>query len=80
MQNLDRKARQDLIDTFAPQNSGDRKAVYLAGFAAATIIAVTFALVACFAKNAGVRTAAIAAAASVPSLLLGGLMGALTGK
>lgn len=67
-------------ESLAPQSSGDRKAVYLAGFIAAAVLALLFGLIACFAGDEGVRTAAIAAAVSVPSVILGGLMGALTGK
>ena len=79
---LGASARQELYESLAPQNSKDRMVVYLAGFAAATLIAIGFAVIALLAgdENQGVATAAIAAAASVPSVILGGLMGALTGK
>ena len=79
---LGASARQELYESLAPQDSKDRMVVYLAGFVAATLIAIGFAVIALLAgeDDPGVATAAIAAAASVPSVILGGLMGALTGK
>lgn len=76
---LDADARTKFVNSLIPQQSADRKAVYLAGFAAATVLAIVLALIgwgAADSGNEGVGTAAITAAVSLPSAIIGGLLGA----
>lgn len=77
---LDDDDKKKLVESMLPLESNDRKAVYIAGFAVATVLALGFGLIAAMTDNEAVATAAIAAALSLPSSIIGGLMGALTAK
>ena len=80
---LDKEQREAFVDSSIPQNSGDRKAVYITGFVVATILALGLAAIAWAAAdtgNEGVGTAAIAAALLLPSAIIAGLLGRYAGR
>ncbi len=79
VEQLEPKERKELIESFVPQDSKDRRAVYVWGFVISAILALGLASIAWGASetgNSGVATAAIAAALSLPSAIIGGLLGA----
>jgi hypothetical protein len=66
-----------------PQNSGDRRTVYLAGFIIAAVVAIALALVAWGAadsQNDSVATAVLVAMTGITGAIIGGLFGAYKGQ
>jgi hypothetical protein len=81
-ENLTTAQKRDIASSLMPQDSGDRRAVFVAGFVVAGVLALGLSLIAWGAAdtgNDGVATAAIAAAVSIPSAIIGGLLGAYVG-
>lgn len=72
--------RAALQKSLWPQDSGDRKWVYVAGFASAAAVAIGLGLVAWGAHNtSGVANSIIVLATAFTSAMLGGLFGAYKG-
>lgn len=80
---LDAAERAKFVSGLIPQHSADRKVVYVVGFWVSAVLALGLALIAWGAAdsgNDGVGTAAIAAALSLPSAIIGGLLGAYVSR
>ena len=73
------EARDKFMDDLVPQNSIDRRWVYVSGFTIAFLLCVSLALIAWGAANTGNKAIANAIAVgvvSLPSAIIGGLLGA----
>ena len=73
--------RAELAESWMPQKSADRRTVYVTGFIAAALLALglsAFAWGAATSDAGDVATALVAAAVSLPSAIIAGLLGAYT--
>ena len=83
VQALTPQEQADLQKSLWPQNSGDRRAVYLAGFIIAAVVAIALALVSWGAADSGnesVATAVLVAMTGITGAIIGGLFGAYKGQ
>lgn len=79
VQGLSAQDQAELRKHLWPQDSADRKAVYIAGFAVATVIALGLSLIAWGAADSGaesVSNAVLVAMTGITGAILGGLFGA----
>jgi preprotein translocase subunit SecE len=82
VQSLSSQDQAELRKLLWPQESSDRKAVYVVGFVVAAVIAIAFALIAWGASDSGndaVSTAVLVAMTGITGAILGGLFGAYKG-
>ena len=83
VQALTPEQQVELRNALWPQESGDRKAVYMTGFIIASVVAIALALVAWGAADTGndsVATAVLVALTGFTGAILGGLFGAYKGN